>query len=109
MLGFEIVLTVVGVLALCRGRLAVTRTRVVVGTPARVLGLVALTPLPLAATAGLLLAMSENPAEPRSLAQVVWILNGIELGICLCVAVVVFGAGAVVAVRPVENARDDAR
>ena len=102
MLGIEVGLVIVGVLALTRRRLPVTRTKVVLGTPARLLGLVALTPLPLAVLAGVLCAMSENSTEPTPPARIIWLLMGIELGISLCVAGIVFGVGALVAVRPNE-------
>ena len=47
-LGIEIALVIIGLLALVRGRMTVTASRVVEGIPARLLGLLALTPIPIA-------------------------------------------------------------
>ncbi len=46
-LGIEIALLIMGILALVRGRLQITGSKIVTGIPARVLGLLALTPLPI--------------------------------------------------------------
>ena len=60
-LGIEIALIVVGILALARGRMTLSKTKVVVGAPARLLGLLALTPLPLAFMIGFVYAISKGP------------------------------------------------
>ena len=52
-LGAEIGLLVMGIIALVKGKLTLSKTRVVHGTAARLLALIALLPLPLSFAAGL--------------------------------------------------------
>jgi hypothetical protein len=70
-LGAEIGMLIVGIMALVQGRLPLTKTREVRGLPARLLAIVALLPLPLSFVGGLLLgiatvAQGETSTRPRS-------------------------------------------
>ena len=97
-LGIEIALLVVGVLALVRGKLPLDKSHAVYGLPARFLGLIALTPLPasfvVVAAYTILNVPSGNPAAvDQFVADNRWILIAIEAGIAIGVAVTVFGLG----------------
>jgi hypothetical protein len=109
-LGIEIAMIIIGLLALVRGRMTLTRNKVVVGVPARLLGALALTPLPVALVAVVGYIAMNAPADPERFAadnQVTIII--IETAIVIGIAVLVFGIGAAVAVDPVEAERRQRR
>jgi hypothetical protein len=97
-LGIEIALLVVGVLALVRGKLPLDKSHAVYGLPARFLGLVALTPLPASFVVVAAYTVLNVPSgDPVAVDQFVtdnrWTLIAIEAGIAIGVAVIVFGLG----------------
>jgi hypothetical protein len=93
---------VVGLLALVRGKMTISKTKVVVGTPARLLGLLALTPYPIAIVALLLYAASKGGQVGEDDR---WTLTAIEGGIVIGMAILVFVLGSLFAVDPKEAAR----
>ncbi|MCE9561934.1 MAG: hypothetical protein K8U57_07755 [Planctomycetes bacterium] len=100
-LGMEIAMLVIGFLALVRGKLTLSATKVVEGMPARLLGMLAMTPLPLALMAGIAIAVAQGPGDPEKFAEDNrWTLIAIEAGIVIGVAVLVFGIGSMIAVDP---------
>ena len=105
-LGVEIALAIVGLIALFGGKLTISKTKVVRGAPARLLGLLALSPFPLAFVVVLGYVAANAPADPeRFVADNQWTIIGIEAGIVITVAVLVFAIGAAVATNPAETAR----
>jgi hypothetical protein len=68
-LGAEIGLAIMGLLALIRGRMTVSKTKVVVGWPARLLGLLALTPLPLVLLIGIIYVAANVDATDQAAAE----------------------------------------
>ena len=92
-LGVEIALALVGLLALFTGRMNITGKKLVYGVPARLLGLLALTPLPLA----LLAVLASGTGDPTTITL-------IEGGVVFTVVAVVFGIGAILAVPRPEPA-----
>lgn len=107
-LGMEIGLAIFGILALVRGKMTISKTKVVVGAPARLLGLFALTPLPLAFMAGVIYAVREGGGNPQGFVandNARLTLALIEGGIVVGVAIVVFAIGAMIAVPPQEAER----
>jgi hypothetical protein len=101
-LGVGIAMIVVGLLALVRGRMTISKTKVVVGVPARLLGLLALTPYPIAIVA-VLLYVAAKGGQIRDDDQ--WTLTAIEGGIVIGMAILVFVIGSAVAVNPEEAER----
>ena len=101
----EIVLVVVGLIALIRGKLTVSKTKVVTGAPARLLGLMALTPLPVAlAAVALYMAVAGGAADPeRFVDDNKLTIALIEAGIVIGIAVLVFGIGAAIGHPPEEK------
>jgi hypothetical protein len=109
-LGIEIAMIVVGLLALVRGKMTVTGSKVVIGTPARLLGALALTPLPAAFVAVIGYIALNAPADPEQFAQdKKWTITAIEAGIVIGIAVLVFGIGAAIGVSPAEADRLERR
>jgi hypothetical protein len=111
-LAIEIALIVIGLMALIRGKWTISKTKVVEGVPARLLGLVALTPIPVAIVASLLYvavaAPNLNPDQLQKFADdSKWTLVGIEAGIVILTAILVFGIGAAVARDPNARPRDE--
>lgn len=106
--GLEIGLAIFGILALVRGKMTLSKNKIVVGAPARLLGLLALAPLPLAFGVGAVYAVTQVAAggDPEKFAEDNrWTLTLIEGGIVIGVAIVVFAIGAMVAVSPAEAER----
>jgi len=105
-LGIEIALIVVGLIGLVTGKLPLDKSHAVHGWPARLLGLVALTPIPLSTLAIMAyLAVNAPTTDPVALNQFVADnkLNMviIEAAIAIGVAFTVFGFGRLFA-RPTE-------
>jgi hypothetical protein len=104
-LGLEIVLLVLGILALVRGRMPFLRNKVVVGAPARLLGLLALSPIPLSLLGIILYAGVPGSANEKEVTnEVLRTVFAIEAGTVITVAVLAFGIAAAVAVTPEEDA-----
>ncbi|AMV26924.1 hypothetical protein VT84_21160 [Gemmata sp. SH-PL17] len=104
--GIEVGLAIFGILALVRGRMTMSKGKVVVGVPARLLGLVALTPLPVALVVILLYTIAQGGADPEKFAQDQRLTIAlIEAGVVISIAVFVFVVGAMIGVSPVEVAR----
>jgi hypothetical protein len=109
-LGIEIAMLVIGLLALVRGKMTVTGSRVVVGVPARLLGALALTPLPAAFVAVIGYVALNAPADPEQFAQDKKLtIMAIEAAIVIGIAVLVFGIGAAIGISPAEVERRERR
>jgi len=61
----EIVMAIMGIKALVKGKLQMTGSKVVTGGAARVLGFIMLTPAPIAIAIGLVIVIAANPADPE--------------------------------------------
>jgi hypothetical protein len=94
MLGMEIALAVMGLLALVTGKLRLGKNRVVVGPLARFLGFIALMPVPLAAfaIAAFCVSTGQNPNAP----SLKWTLIAIEAGALGACTLAMYGLGALV-------------
>src|SRR4029077_10668063 len=98
-IGLYIGLAIVGILALVRGRLQISKHKIVIGVPARLLGLLGLAPLPLALVVGMVyVAASVDVTDPQAVQRFTqehkWTFTIIE-GVCVgAVGIVLFGAGA---------------
>jgi Na+-transporting methylmalonyl-CoA/oxaloacetate decarboxylase gamma subunit len=94
MLGMEIALAVMGLLALVTGKMRLSKNRVVVGPLARFLGFIALMPAPLAvfAIAAFCASTGQNPNAP----SLKWTLIAIEAGAIGVCALAMYGLGALV-------------
>lgn len=93
-LGAEIGLLVFGVIALATGKLTLSKTRVVRGWAARLLGVIALLPLPLSfmigITYGVVLAAQGRDVTADS---VRWTMTGIEAGVLVLCAAAIYAIG----------------
>jgi dienelactone hydrolase len=91
-LGIEIALFILGIIALATGKLTLTKTRVVYGWPARLLGIIGLLPLPLSfgvgVAIGVLLAMRGEPVENHR-----GLFIAIEVGIVFGCVALLYGIG----------------
>jgi hypothetical protein len=107
-LGIEIAMIVVGLIALFRGKLTISKTKVVEGIPARLLGLLALTPIPVVIAVGLAYTILSNPADPEKFVEEnKTTLVVIEVVIVLGIAILVFGIGAALGKDPTARRRDE--
>jgi hypothetical protein len=99
----EVALAVFGLMALVKGRMSLGK-KVVIGTPARALGLLAMAPLPIAFIAGVIYGARQAAAGKGQLGNDDTLtLAAIEAGIVIVTALVVFGIAATLAI-PVEEA-----
>jgi hypothetical protein len=105
-LGVGIAMIIVGLLALVRGKMTISKSKVVVGAPARLLGLLALTPYPIAIVAVLLYVASKGGQVGE---DDQWTMTAIEGGIVIGMAILVFGIGAAVGITPEEAKRRERR
>jgi hypothetical protein len=109
-LGLYIGLAVAGILALIRGRMQISKSKIVIGVPARLLGLLGLTPLPLAIVVGMIyVAANVDVTDAQAVQRFTQEHQGrftlIE-GVCAgLVAVTLFVLAAVLAVSPEEARR----
>ena len=107
-LGIALVMLIIGILTIVRGRLTVASNRVVVGVPARLLGVLALMPLPAAVVAVFIYLAIHAPDDPdqftRDNEQT---LNVIKKVVVVAIPVLVFGIGAVIGVSPAEARRSE--
>jgi hypothetical protein len=99
---YEIGLGIFGLITVIRGKMALSSTKVVEGIPAYMLGILAMVPLPLAFTIGLVVgfmhAKDGNEFKLDNENQLMFAV--IELGICLVVSALVFGIGASIGKKP---------
>ena len=97
-LGAEIGLFVMGVIALVKGKLTLSKTRVVYGTPARLLAIIAFLPLPLAFSAGVvygvILAAQGREVTIDSVGPT---MIGIEVAILVACIAAMYGIGWAIA------------
>jgi len=113
-IGLYIGLAIVGLLALIRGRMQISKTKIVVGIPARLLGLMAFTPLPMALVAVTIYLLVNAPlGDPQAAERFAQEHKGtvtlIE-GVCAFgVALLLFVIAAMVAVSPEEAERRQRR
>src|SRR5437867_12325272 len=100
--GMEIVLFLVGIGALVTGRLPLAPYRVVRGAPARMLGIVALMPVPLAVCVGAVtvVLMTPQPERYGKDPSVRGTVTALEAGIVVGCAALVYGLGWVGTGRP---------
>ena len=106
--GLEIGLAIFGLIALIRGKMTLSKTKVVVGAPARLIGLLALAPLPIVFGFGIVFGIvkAAEGADPQQIAKDNQALfTGIEIGVVILTAILVFTIGAAVAISPQEAAR----
>lgn len=104
--GIAVGLTIFGLLGLIRGKMTISKTKVVVGVPARLLGLLAMTPIPLLLSVGVVIGLMNLNEDPQKLQKDNQLLfAAIEVGVVVGVALLVFVIAAVVAIHPKEAER----
>lgn len=93
-LGAEIGLLIMGIYAVVTGKMTLSKTRVIRGTPARALGVVAILPLPLSFAIGLIVGVmmvaqgqSVNTGSNR------WVFAGIEATIVVVCVIAIYAIG----------------
>jgi hypothetical protein len=97
----ELGLTIFGIVALIRGKMTLTKKRVVEGTPARLLGILALIPLPLTIIFVLLFGVNKFLQGGTEIDQKEGVLlMGMELFLFLGGFVLVYSIGFAVATDP---------
>src|SRR5436309_12048181 len=93
-LGAEIGLLVFAIITLVRGRLVLTKNRVVTGVPARLLAIIGLVPLPLSLVLGLALGMVlVARGQPVDQMHMTLMGAGIELSVLIFCCVAIYGIG----------------
>lgn len=103
-LGAEIGLLIFGLWSLIRGKVTVFGGRAVYGMPARLLGLLAMTPIPLAFLVGTLFVVASAPANPERFAEDnKWALIGIEGGIVVLLTILILVIGEKLAIDPADR------
>lgn len=108
--GLQIGLAIFGLIALIRGKMTISKSKVIVGTPARLIGLLALVPIPLTLGVGMLIGIAKvaEGGNPEKIAEDNrGLLMGVEIGIVIVTAILVFGLGAALGVSPAEAERRD--
>lgn len=99
-LALEIALFIAGVAALIKGKIALGKDRAVVGTPARLLGIVAILPIPATAVISFAVGLVIGITQPAGAVQDFrWLFNLIEVVCALLTLAVVFGVGTFIARR----------
>lgn len=105
-LGAEIAMLIMGLIALVKGKMTLSKKRVLLGTPARVMGVVAMLPIPislcLAFLAAIVLAATDSTMTEDSFRGYA---IAIELGVLILTLVAVYGVGGQYAVDPEEEQR----
>jgi len=104
LMGAEIGLLVAGLYALVTGKLQLGKDKVVEGLSARLLGIVAMSALPIAFLTGILWALLYGPPESGNGSERA-LLAGLELGIILLCAGLVYGVGLPLAGPPAPPPR----
>ena len=106
-LGVEIALAIMGIMALIRGRMQMTGSKVVVGGAARAMGFLALTPVPIATAVALGWMATVNPPDPERFFQDnLKITAAIEAGVVIGMVVLLVLLGSLLGKRPEELARE---
>jgi hypothetical protein len=107
-LGIEIALLILGIYALATGKLTLSKNKVVQGTPARLLGIIGLVPLPLAFLAGVAYGATQA-AQGKDVTSdsVRWTLTGIEAGIVVVCLIALFAIGFAIAKPPEDQKKPD--
>lgn len=98
--GLEIGLAIVGLIALFRGKLPLTQQRFVSGVPARLLGLVALAPFPIAFGAAFVFGFQAGLEGRVMNESVKTTLMIIEAALVIFSALIVFGVGFAISETP---------
>jgi hypothetical protein len=106
-LGLEIGLIIVGILALVRGRIQLSKGKTVQGAPARLLGLLALTPLPVAFFVIMVYTLANTDINRPDLVEKwaednKWTLTAIEAGVVIGIGVLFIILAAVMG-KPVAE------
>ncbi|HZT79177.1 MAG TPA: hypothetical protein VFA26_03075 [Gemmataceae bacterium] len=105
----EIAMLVMGIVALVKGRIPLTRTRVVEGTAARVVGLILMLPLPLALGFGFIYGVGigvsaaqqgKSQIDPKEIEKIQTTAKFVELGLIVGCALTAVVVGAVTARPP---------
>jgi hypothetical protein len=107
-LGAEIGLLVFAIITLVRGKLVLTKNRVVTGVPARLLAIIGLLPLPLSLVAGVVIGMvlvARGQAQALDQTNVRIIGAVIELSIIVLCIGAVYGIGLMIAKPPEPERR----
>ncbi len=101
-LGAEIGMFIMGVIALVKGKLTLTKNKVVEGTAARLLAIVLMMPIPVAFTVGLIWGIAINVGNAGGGIQQPGFgsLVAMELGIVVVCAAIVYGVGLSLAPAP---------
>lgn len=103
-LGMEIALAIVGLLALVRGRMTLSKSKVVEGAAARVLGLLALTPVPLVLLVSVVMVAVSKPADPEKFVEdKKWTIVAVEAAIVIAVGLLLAILGAALGTDPEED------
>jgi hypothetical protein len=100
-LGAEIAMIVLGLMAIVTGKMTLSKTKVVFGTPARILGVVAMLPMPLAFITAVPVAIVmglQGRAVMTNSAKLTFTL--IELGIVVACMVIIYAVGGKYAEDP---------
>jgi len=101
-IGLEIGLLIFGFVALIRGKFTITKNKVVEGMPARLLGALAILPLPLLVGLGILLGLAKG--------EQFFVKNKLQLtiaeaAIVVVFAIIIFGVGAAIGKPPRKQRR----
>jgi hypothetical protein len=105
-LGAEIGLMVFAIISLVRGKLVLTKNRVVTGVPARLLALIGFLPLPVSLVIGLALgAVLVARGQPIDQSRVRIIGGVVELGIIVLCVAAIYGIGFMIAKPPEPERR----
>jgi hypothetical protein len=112
-LGLEIGLIIVGILALVRGRIQLSKGKTVQGAPARLLGLLALTPLPVAFFVIMVYTLANTDINRPDLVEKwaednKWTLTAIEAGVVIGIGVLFIILVAVMG-KPVAEVEREVR
>jgi hypothetical protein len=115
LIGLGIGLIVVGIVAIVRGRLQLSKSRAVVGVPARLLGVGFLFPFPLGFLAAMIYTVANVPDATRPDVVDKWtkdnelVLTGITAGVMIGLAVVLVIIAAMAAKPVAEIERSERR
>jgi hypothetical protein len=104
----DIILLILGIVVLVKGQVLLTRTKEVRGTPARIIGVILLLPLPLSFFAGLLLGAllvsQGKPVNESEIQGIVPFLGPAIIALCLFAAIAI----AIAYAQPVRKQGVDA-
>ena len=93
-LGAEIGLLIMGIYALATGKLTLTKRRVVRGTRARLLAIIALLPIPITVLLGMILGIIFiGQGRSVSGSEFRWMATGIEAGVVVLCVIALYAIG----------------